>query len=116
MTNVWPVTLPKAMLAEGYSEQFQENAIRFQPEVGPAKMRRRGTAAGRVIEGAIVVKQSLRDVFDDFYETTLSHGTDTFYWHDAGNGPGTYAFNAPPSYSCVAPGTWRIALQLIRYA
>lgn len=113
---VWPTTLPKAFLVDGYGEQPQDNALRFQTELGPPKMRRRGTAAARTISGAIIVKQSLREVFDYFYETTLSHGVDSFNWDDPGKGPGTYAFAGPPSYSLVAPGTWRIAMQLLRYA
>lgn len=112
----WPASLPTALLAQGYSEQPQDNITRFQPEVGPAKMRRRGTAAARIIAGEIIVKQTSRVVLDDFYTATLSHGSDTFTWKDPGKGAGTYAFNAPPSYSLIAPGTWRIAIQLLRYA
>lgn len=113
---VWPVSLPTSFLFQGYSEQPQDNVLRFQPEVGPPKMRRRATAAARVIDGTLILKQTLRAVLDDFYTTTLTHGADTFNWKDPGNGPGTYAFNAPPSYSLIAPGVWRIGLQLLRYA
>lgn len=116
MTNVWPLSLPTALLAAGYTETPQENLLRFQPEVGPAKLRRRGTAAGRIIDGSLVLKQTSRAVLDDFYAITLSHGADTFSWRDPGKGPGTYAFNAPPQYSLVAPGVWRVGLQLLRYA
>ena len=116
MTNVWPLTLPTALLVQGFSEQPQDNIVRFQPEVGPAKLRRRGTAAARLIDGMLILKQSSRNVFDDFYKTTLSHGADAFYWKDPGNGPGVYAFSAPPQYSLIAPGVWRVGIQLLRYA
>lgn len=112
----WPVTLPTALLAQGYAEQPQDNVLRFQPEVGPAKMRRRGTAAGRVIQGELVLKQTLRAVLDEFYETTLSHGSASFNWRDPGKGPGVFAFSAPPSYVLIAPGVWRVSLQFLRYA
>lgn len=113
---MWPTTLPTAFLVRGYTEQKQDNAVRFQPDVGPPKLRRRSTAAARTITGALVLKQSLREVFDDFYSTMLSDGADTFTWKDPGKGPGTYVFNAPPQYRLLAPGTWEVTVQLLRYA
>lgn len=115
-TAIWPPSLPSALLVAGYTEQPQDNLIRFQPQVGPAKLRRSGTAAARTIDGSLILKQTSRQVLDDFYKTTLSHGSDTFTWRDPGNGPGTYAFAAPPQYSLIAPGVWRVAVRLIRYA
>lgn len=74
---VWPGSLPAYPLYEGYQETLGANTIRSAMEVGPAKLRRRGTAAVHTFTVSFGLTHDqaaeLRDFFnDDTYGGSLS--------------------------------------------
>lgn len=76
----WPSNLPQELLVAGYGEQPGRNVIKSQTDVGPAKLRRRGSCAPREIKGTIRLSPEELDTFDEFYETTLMSGVLRFAW------------------------------------
>lgn len=76
----WPVTLPPYLLQSGYSEALPKNIIRSPMEVGPAKVRRRGTSGVRQISGKQYMTSAELAIFIPFFETDLLYGTLRFSW------------------------------------
>lgn len=95
----WPGTLPASFQADGYEEGGKENMLRSNMDAGPAKMRRRFTAAVRPVQGIIVVDETQLATFKTFYGTTLKDGSLPFDWHEhlpAGDATvATFRFVAP---------------------
>ena len=96
-TPVWPASLPQVLEIEGYSETLANTVIRTAMETGPAKRRRRFTAAPRPIKGKVTLDATQRATLKTFYETTLGGGALSFDWTDPVTGsPATFAFFSPP--------------------
>lgn len=96
----WPGTIPAYILQDGFSETLPDNTIRSKMEVGPPKMRRRGTGAPRVIPSKQYMTAAQVAIFDTFYESTLYSGSLRFDWVS----PRTQVskelrFTAPPVYT-----------------
>lgn len=96
----WPTSLPDNFLASAYSESPPDNTIRTKMDVGPPKMRRRGTAAARPIRGTLLMTDAQLATFDTFYDSTLDSGADRFDWtHPRSGSSVEFRFVSPPSYS-----------------
>jgi len=80
MSNVWPIDLPGQF--EGLTEQPQPNVVRTASDIGPAKARRRFTAAVKNYVIPMELKGDEKKLFDTFYHTTLVDGTLPFEWED----------------------------------
>ena len=74
----WPVGVPESALISGYSEQVEDNVARFQPEVGPAKLRRRTSFSQTVYQFGLIMTTTEYDSLLTFYRTTLKDGTLSF--------------------------------------
>lgn len=76
----WPATLPSLnnFLSDGYSETPPDNVIRTDMDLGPAKLRQRGSAAPDIIEGKLRMTGAELAAFRTFYETTLFYGSIAF--------------------------------------
>lgn len=75
----WPATLPQQPLMKGAQEQFQSTTITTEMDVGPAKKRRRFTAAVEPWKGLNMLLTATQvTTFKTFYETTLLGGSLTF--------------------------------------
>lgn len=109
----WPAGLPQKPLADGFTESPVPNVVRSDMDVGPAKMRRRYTAAVRVYNMELLLTTSQVATLEAFYRTTLAE-VDPFDWTDHRTGAAaSYRFRSPPSYSeAGAPGYWRTTLDL----
>lgn len=77
---VWPGTLPQALQINGFSEAPPDVAIGSQPDIGPAKLRRRSSTGPRPVRGNVTLTSSQVDTLLDFYETDLLGGTLRFSW------------------------------------
>lgn len=109
----WPADLPQNVLAADFQEQAQPQAIRSSVDVGPAKMRRRYTAAIKVYRMAIYLTTAQKASLETFFDSSLGGGVLPFNWVDHISGdPRTYRFTAPPSYSAAAPTVFKAALEL----
>lgn len=110
----WPGTLPgfDEILADGYRETAPQNVIRTEMETGPAKVRRRGTAAPEMVSGTMLLTTAQVATLRTFFDSTISYGATEF----DGTHPRTGAsvsmrFMAPPQ--AAASGIhWLVTLNL----
>lgn len=82
----WPVDLPQAVLVNNsYQQNF--NVIRSTVGVGPAKTRKRSTAAIREYDCTLILRSlAQRNRFDQFVDSDTSGGADSFNWKDPQTG------------------------------
>jgi hypothetical protein len=98
----WPESLPDYLMQGGYSEKLPNNVIRTKMDIGPAKMRRRSTAAPRPIMGQMHMSKAQVATFDTFYETTLLSGSLRFDWVNPRTQTSKeFRFLEPPIYSAM---------------
>lgn len=111
MANVaWPAGLPQYVLVSGYTETAPNNTIRTEMAAGPAKLRRRSTAAVRTISCQLRLSYAQRDVLDGFYLTDTASGSVPFDWvHPVTRAAVTMRFVEPPSLAADAAGRHFIA-------
>lgn len=62
----WPSTVP--VLRENYKEMPPDRAIRSPMDVGPAKIRRRSTAAVREVQIRLMLTGDQLSDFDEFFD------------------------------------------------
>jgi len=67
---VWPATVPVSR--ESYKEMPPERAIRSSMDVGPAKVRRRSTAAVREVQIRLMLTDDQLADFDEFFDDNES--------------------------------------------
>ena len=79
---LWPHVLPQQLLVEGYGEQLSNQLIRTEMDAGPAKVRRRFTAAPRPVNGSIIVTPAQLVFFRNWYYNVLLGGSLRFGWTD----------------------------------
>lgn len=110
--TIWPDTLPQSPLADGYGETAPDNTVRTEMEQGPAKIRRRGTAAVRKLRFALLLDAAQVETLDDFYAETLAGGALAFTFpQPRGDGTVQCRFVKPPEYGA-AGKAFRAAMEL----
>jgi hypothetical protein len=82
MATPWPSTLPDYFLKGGLGGAFGDPKIRSTPDVGPAKQRRRTTAAPDRYTGKIRMTATQFGTFKTFGKSTLAGWTLPFAWKD----------------------------------
>jgi len=113
MTAEWPLTLPASPLAESYAETAPDNVIRSAADQGPAKLRRRTTAAVRNLRLAYVLSAGQTEILDGFYLADLKGGTLPFQQaHPRTGDAAVMRFKAPPDYASLNGGYFRVTLEL----
>ncbi|ODT22214.1 MAG: hypothetical protein ABS35_15290 [Kaistia sp. SCN 65-12] len=75
MVDAWPATLPQYLLSDGYTEAQGDGRLRTQPDIGPAKVRRRSSAMPGPLQGRMMMSGAQRTILDTFVATTLANGT-----------------------------------------
>lgn len=109
---VWPVELPQA-LQLGFAEERQPNVIRTQTDTGPAKLRRRATAAVVAVSGQLHVSDAQLTVLETFFRTTLLDGSLTFDWEMPSTGVAAVCrFMAPPRKIGVSKGATQVSIEI----
>lgn len=86
MSIDWPSTLPQKPSTEGFIEQFPNSVIRTQMDAGPAKIRRRSTAAVRPFSLVYNLTLAQVAIFDTFFNDTLAGGSLAFNLPDPRTG------------------------------
>ena len=100
----WPGTLPQQSRA-ALSETRSDARVRTAMDAGPAKMRRRHTAAVRNFQGSMILTQAQRNTFDTFYITTLKEGSLAFDWTDPiDDTTASFRFISPAGFAVARPG------------
>ena len=112
----WPSSLP-ALQWVGYQETLPDGTLRTQMDAGPAKVRRRFTAAVRPVKGQISTNEAGVAALESFYLVDCNGGATSFVWSLArAGGPQNvnFRFTKPPVISPAADGNGRylVALEL----
>ena len=111
----WPATLPASVLQEGFAETLPDTALRTSMDVGPAKLRRRTSAAVRPVRAALNLSTSQAADIETFYVSTLEGGTLPFDFTDPRTlATQSFRFTAPPSLSPLSGNLWRASLDMER--
>lgn len=98
MTIAWPA-VGTGVLPGSYTEAPPENSIRSSMDVGPAKVRQRGTSAPRKISWRQLHTTAQIATMDTFYVTTTSHGSlDFTRAHPRTGSTVNMRFLSPPVY------------------
>lgn len=110
---VWPSSLPQKLLMDDYAEQDQDLTISTSVDVGPAKVRRRATAAVRPIQGQIKLTVEQLRALIAFRKNDLLGGGLRFLWRDTINPEASVEmrFVEPPSWRLVR-GWYVVSLSL----
>lgn len=77
----WPSSVLPAFdefLVESYVENAPDNVIRTDMEIGPPKVRLRGTAAPVVCSGSMHMTSTQVVNFRTFFDDTVNYGADEF--------------------------------------
>lgn len=113
MPAAWPGTLPQDVLVAGYAEQPPDLALRTQMDIGPAKLRRRQTAAPRPLKVTVGLTRAQVATLDAFYLTDLAGGTLSFTWvHPRTLAGVTFRFVSRPGYVPESGASWLADLDL----
>lgn len=118
MTAAWPATLPQGQLI-GTTEQDADAVLRTDMDAGPPSRRNKSTAHVMDVSAPIVLTGAQKQVFDEFYRTTLRNGSLSFTWDSPTDDSAvTYAFKAPVRWTLIrgAPDPdrriWRGTMEL----
>lgn len=77
----WPIDLPQTQFLN-LSFRREPNVIRTEMGVGPAKVRRRFTAAVVTFQIPMELDGNQLDTFEAWFDQTLKDGTVPFDWED----------------------------------
>ena len=102
----WPVELNTPQ-PPGLLDEPQNDLVISRPDAGPAKVRRRFTAASRQIDIPIIFTTSQRTTFDTFWGTV---------WAQAGAEAGCFTWTDPHddtsrTFRFLSRPRWRLALE-----
>ena len=86
MTITWPSELPQHLLRDGFSKKSPDNLIASEVSIGPAKVRRRTTAAVTPISGSLIMTDAQLDQFEDFVENDIAQRSKAFNFPDPRSG------------------------------
>lgn len=108
----WPASLPQKPLAEGFAEQMRKMGLRSAMDAGPAKQRRRFTAAVRTLKLRLRLTPAQVAALDTFWETDTAGGSLSFTWVHPRTGAGVtmrFIADQPPDVQPVNRGLQYIA-------
>lgn len=114
MPDVWPASLPQRLEREGHSQGPADNRIKSQPETGPAKRRRRSTAAVKPLSGRMTMSAAQFTAFETFYEMTLAEGALPFTFPDPMGGSALLVRFSDDAWEFdnIGAGFYRVSLSL----
>jgi hypothetical protein len=111
--STWPSTLPGFPLADSFREIAPETSIRTAMDQGPAKLRRRTTAAARDIYASYILSRAQVEHLEAFYVAELAGGSAAFtYTHPRTEAPVTCRFRKPPEYISLNGDYFRVTLEM----
>ena len=100
--ELWPASLPQTFEQQSYSEKLPNLTIRTSMDTGPAKVRKRFTAAPYPMSGTMRMTRDQTVTLDTFYIETLNGGADPFtFIHPRKGTTLTCRFTTPPDISAL---------------
>lgn len=110
---VWPSALPAYPLTEHYAETMGETSLRTEMEAGPAKVRRRTTAAVRRFALGYLLNKTEVSALETFYHDTLEGGTLRFdFTHPRTGSTVACRFASPPHYKTANGEYYHVRIEL----
>lgn len=111
--STWPATLPQHPLVENYSETLAKTVLRTDMDAGPAKVRRRFTAAALPFKMSMILDDTDMATFDTFFTTTTAGGATAFDWvHPRTDASGSFRFIGQPTVSVVGPDLYKVEFEV----
>lgn len=107
----WPASLPQTPQLSGYSETPQSQTLRSSMDAGPAKVRRRFTAASRDIPVQYILSTTQRETFENWFDADIAAGALAFDWpHDGA----TVEARIRDGYSLtpLGRGRWQLSMDI----
>jgi hypothetical protein len=107
----WPSSssVPQIPLIQGFSETFPNVVVRTSMDAGPAKVRRRFTAAERPFKLNMILTAAQATAFDTFFVTTVAGGSLPFTWvHPRTQEAADFRFVGQPTYSALDGGLYQV--------
>ncbi len=96
MAVSWPAFLQDKLNQAGFSYVPQDNVLRSQTEVGPAKVRPRSTKRVDNLAATILITVDQFQDWDDFFTVDLANGTNQFVFNHPFTGvPTNFRFAKP---------------------
>lgn len=109
----WPLTLPAFPLADSFRETVPDTSLRTVMDQGPAKVRRRTTAAARNIHASYILSRAQVESLESFYVTDLFGGSASFaYTHPRTEIVVSCRFRKPPDYISLNGDYFRVTLEM----
>lgn len=111
MAVLFPPGLPPLEVAAGFTGTEADNTIRTAMDTGPAKVRRRSTAAPvtRSLAHPAYTLEQLRTLLAFYRDTDAL----AFEMNDPISGePRQHRFTAPPSYSAIGAGLFSVSTEM----
>lgn len=78
----WPSTIPDSPLLEDYNRTTQPSRVISNVGAGANKMRGRFRATPRPVTEVFVMKDSEREIFENFYQNDINGGAERFLKQD----------------------------------
>lgn len=111
--SAWPGSLPQQFEQDGYQEAFPKATIRTEMDVGPAKLRKRYTAAIKPFTGQMFMTPDQVEDLETFYETTTAYGSLAFDWEHPRTGAAVSCrFVGPPQLEAVEGGDFKVMIEI----
>lgn len=96
----WPATLPDAPLCDSYRESMPSTLLRTEMDQGPAKVRRRSTAAVRRLTLSFIFDTVQINTLESFIDADLSGGALSFsFTHPRSGSAIRCRFRQMPEYA-----------------
>jgi hypothetical protein len=111
---VWPSTLPAAPELAGYGEGMGKQVLRTEMDAGPAKLRRRFTAAPRPYTMPMTLSGAQLEALVDFWSDDCQGGALAFTMRHPRDAEETILcrFTEEPKWTALGGGVFRVALEL----
>ena len=110
---IWPEGLPQRVLQGEFTEEPDDVTIRDEPDFGLFLSRPRATAYGVTFGMRLNLTMEQLDIFDEFYFTTLAHGSLSFKWRHPRKGTeGDFKFKEMPERGSLGGGIYLLTLKV----
>jgi hypothetical protein len=115
MPAAWPSSgLPLYFLEDGYAEQWADNTIETQPDVGTPIVRPRSTSAPWFFQARMLMTSAQVETMRTFFNSTLASGSLSFTMTQPRlNTSVTARFVAPPTLEATGPDKYIVAMSFM---
>lgn len=114
----WPVSLPDYVILDGFEATLPSTVIETQMDTGPAKRRRRFTAAVTPYSATLRITAAQLTTFIAFFQTDTAGGALSFdgLAHPFTGATVTHRFmkpgDSPPTYRKIGSDLWEVSFGL----